>query len=166
MCSRDDIRNADTYDDLNGKHFAERTNDSVNADFIDAKERGALHTNSIHTNGIGRENLYKNFPYFQSAKMLVNCSSHDMLEGCCKLYLKLIVEHLVKCRWFSWEDLEKLVKEFPFRGTDCNSRPPVPKAKKMKIKASRKIIGTFAEISTFVRSFTQILFDCIKGVII
>ena len=36
------------------------------------------------------------------------------------------------------------------------------RAKKMKVKASRKVVGTFAEIGCLIRSITQILYDYIK----
>ena len=62
-------------------------------------------------------------------------------------------------KWVSWESLEQLIKTFKYKGRDANSRPPCISARKMKVKSSRKVIGTFSEIGNFIRSMTQLLFD-------
>ena len=85
------------------------------------------------------------------------------LEGCSKVWLKVILEHLVANKWFSWDSYEKNVKEFQFKGKDCDNRPPVLPGKTMKIKGSRRIIGTFSEIACLIRSLPQLLFDEIKN---
>ena len=90
---------------------------------------------------------------------IINLYSHDYLEGCVKKWLKVIFEHFVKTHWFTWEALETLIATYPYRYKDCNSRPAVPKAKKMKVKSTRRIIGTFSQISTLIRSFTQVAYD-------
>ena len=63
------------------------------------------------------------------------------LEGCAKLWLTLIIPHFVKNHWVSWERLEKDITNFPYRGTDCRSRPAAMRANKMKTKGTRKIVG-------------------------
>ena len=84
------------------------------------------------------------------------------LEGCSKVWLKVIMEHLVAKGWISWESFDTRVTDFPFRGKDSDNRPPVLPGKTMKIKGSRRIIGTFSEISCLIRSLPQLLFDHIK----
>ena len=90
------------------------------------------------------------------------CSSHDFLEGCSKRWLKLILEHFVKSHWISWEALEKIITKFPYKNKDSNNRPAILRSKQMKVKGSRRIIGTFAEVSNLIRSMTQLLYDHIK----
>ena len=88
---------------------------------------------------------------------------HDLLEGCAKLWLLIIIEHLFHCNWFSWEALEQAITRFPYQDRDANSRPPALLASKMKVKATRKVIGTFREIENFIRSFPQLLFNHIQN---
>ena len=59
----------------------------------------------------------------------------------------------------SWETLENMMVTFPYQRKDAKSKPAVLLSKKMKIKSSRKVIGTFSEISTLIRSFTQLIFN-------
>ena len=84
------------------------------------------------------------------------------LEGCVKKWLMLIFEHLVREKWISWLALERLITSFPYKGKDANNKP-ILSSKKMKQKVSRKIVGTFSEISCLLRSLTQIMFDHIKN---
>ena len=93
---------------------------------------------------------------------LANFSSHDLFEGCSKLWLLLIFEHFVESKWLTWDALEHLISSFPYKGRDANSRPAILLARKMKIKKSRKVIGTFSEIENLIRSITQMLYDHIK----
>ena len=58
--------------------------------------------------------------------------------------------------------MENMITNFPYRGTDARSRPATMREEKMKQKASRKIVGTFSEISTLIRSLPQVLFNHIK----
>ena len=78
--------------------------------------------NLIHINGVGNDSLFYGFPYFETSTMLPQCSSHDFLEGCVKTWLKIILENLVKAKWFSWDSIESMIEEFPFTGRDANSR--------------------------------------------
>ena len=50
---------------------------------------------------------------------------------------------LVKSRWFTWESLERSIATFPYHGKDANSKPALMKSKKMQLKNSRNIVGTF-----------------------
>ena len=85
-------------------------------------------------------------------------------EGCVKKHLKIIITHLVKQKWMSWDSLEQAITEFKYKGTDAASRPAVLQSKKMKNKSSRKIVGTFSQVSTLVRSFPMLIFDHIHDV--
>ena len=58
--------------------------------------------------------------------------------------------------------LKEWLKKFKFRGKDCNNRPAPMRSKVMKVKKSRRIIGTFAEVSCLVRSFSQMAYDNIQ----
>ena len=94
--------------------------------------------------------------------MPLKCTSHDLLEGCGKAWLLVILKHFVDKHWFSWDSLEELIKSFPYKGKDSLSKPAVMKGKKMKTKQSRRIVGTFSEVSTLIRSLSQIIYDQIK----
>ena len=59
------------------------------------------------------------------------------------MYLKIILEHFVKSGWLTWDSFEEMIISFPYRRKDANSRPAVLRGKKMKIKGTRKVIGTF-----------------------
>ena len=52
-----------------------------------------------------------------------------------------------------------LVKSFPYKGPDARSKQALLRSKKMKNKASRSIVGTFSEVSTFIRLLPLILYD-------
>jgi hypothetical protein len=39
------------------------------------------------------------------------------------MYMKLILEELVKKGWFSWDALERMMEKFKFRNKDSNNRP-------------------------------------------
>ena len=86
----------------------------------DVLEAEALNVKNV--NGVFEDGLFYDFPYFQTSEQLPQCSSHDFLEGCAKIWIKVIFEHLVTLKWFSWEMLEKLIKLFPYKGKDSASR--------------------------------------------
>ena len=43
-----------------------------------------------------------------------------------------------------------------------NFRPCILRAKQMKVKDSRRIIGTFSEVGNLIRSITQLLYDHVR----
>jgi len=157
FCSKTNMKMAEKYFEVHAKNHDKRTDDSLYNDFLESQEKEVT-----HINGVGHKSLYHEFPYFDSSKMLPQCSSHDLFEGCVKKWMKIIIEHFVELKWFSWEAFERIIKSFPYRGSDANSRPPVLRGKKMKVKRTRRIIGTFAEVSTLIRSFPQLIYDHIK----
>ena len=61
-----------------------------------------------------------------------------------------------------WQALEKIITDFPYKNKDANNRPATLRAKQMSNKGSRRVIGTFAELSNLIRSITQLLFNHIK----
>ena len=67
--------------------------------------------------------------------------------GCAKKFLKVIIEHMVKEKWITWQCLERLMKAFPYRGKDAVNKPAILLAKKMLKKDSRSIVGTFRDYS-------------------
>ena len=74
MCSRTDLKNALQYSDIHSSLFEERTDESLQANYLEAAQ---LKRNNI--NGVYTQALYFQFPYFISSKMLPQCSSHDFL---------------------------------------------------------------------------------------
>ena len=94
MCSRVSLCNAESYSDIHADAFEERTEDMLNANFLESQEISKHLTKTRHVNSIYRQSLYHNFPYFQSTLQLPQCSSHDLLEGCVKLWVKIILFNL------------------------------------------------------------------------
>jgi hypothetical protein len=119
MCSRVSLCNAETYSDIHSDIFEERTDDMLTANFLESQEISKHLTKTRHVNSIYRQSLYHNFPYFQSTLQLPQCSSHDLLEGCVKLWMKIILFNLVKLKWFPWEFLERAIETFPYSGKDA-----------------------------------------------
>jgi len=133
MCSISNLKLADKFEEIHSKNHIHRTDEMLYMDFLESQEKKV-----IHVNGVGGLSLFYEFPYFSSPLQLPQCSSHDFLEGCGKLRLRIILENLVQDKWFSWEALENILLSFPYRGTDANSRPAILRAKKMKNKGGRK----------------------------
>ena len=154
LVSRSDLCSA--YADIHSKNHQSRTDEMPIENYQEKEE-----INRTHVNGVHDLSLYHDFPFFNVCKQLPQYSSHDLLEGCVKLWFKLILEHFVKSKWFSWDTLEKMMSTFPYRGSDANSRPATLRAKKMKAKESRGIIGTFSEVSNLIQSFPQVAYDYI-----
>ena len=93
--------------------------------------------------GVGRTSLYVDFPFFDIGKQLPQCPSHDYMEGCSKLWIKLILENLVSEHWMSWEAIETIITTYRFKHKDAANRPAPLRAKIMKNKESRNVIGAF-----------------------
>ena len=89
----------------------------LHADVLESKDLGVKNVNGVFEDG-----LFYDFPYFQTTLQLPQCSSHDFLEGCAKTWMKIIFEHLVKQKWFTWEILERNIKGFPYKGKDAADR--------------------------------------------
>ena len=52
--------------------------------------------------------------------------------------------------------------DFKYVRKDANNKPAPLRSKKMKVKNTCNVIGTFAEISCLIRSFTQVVYNCIQ----
>ena len=74
-----------------------------------------------------------------------------------------ILEHFVESKWLTWDALEHLISAFPYKGRNANSRPAILLARKLKIKKSKKVKGTFSDIENLIRSIIQFLCNQIKG---
>ena len=130
---------------MHSKNFLKREDHQLQEDFLKSKEMGVL-----HFNGVGSQSLFYDFLHFQTSLQLPQCSSHDYLEGCAKLWLLLILEHLFKQKCLLWQSLERIIRSFPYKGKDARNRPTVLLSKKMKHKSSRQVIGTFSETRNFI----------------
>ena len=71
------------------------------------------------------------------------------MEGCSKLWLKLIFENLVSEKWMSWEAIETIITGYKFRNKDAANRPAPLRAQQMKNKESRKVIIIIIIISFY-----------------
>ena len=117
LCSRNDLNSAERYSDIHSNNFQPRTDEMFQNNYLEAKERRVG-----HINGVGNQSLFFDFPYFSTSNQLPQCSSHDFLEGCSKVWLKIILEHLIKQNWFNWEGFERMITSFKFRGKDADNR--------------------------------------------
>ena len=70
--SRTILCTAENYGEIHSKSQIARTNESINEDFEEAERLGPLQTN---VRGIAKRGLYFEFPHFDSAKMLPQCSA-------------------------------------------------------------------------------------------
>ena len=91
----------------------------------------------------------------------MDLSQSQISEGCAKLWILLILEHLVKKKWFSWLVIERILESYPYKGKDAANRPKLL-SKKMQQKCSRKIIGTFSEVRNLIQSLPQLLYNHIR----
>ena len=105
------------FSDISGENHVQRNDQMMYEDYIESKEK-----NVKHINGINQLSLFYDFPHFKTCVQLPKGSSHNYLEGCVKLYIKVILEHLVRKQWFDWKALKRVMKYFPYRGKDANSR--------------------------------------------
>ena len=76
MCSRTLLKTATKYEEIHSNNNEQRTNESLHANYLESKEIKRLHVNSVY-----KPSLYHKFPFFNTAKMLPQCSSHDFMEG-------------------------------------------------------------------------------------
>ena len=74
--STKDLIKANTYEDIHGNKYDERTNESLK-DSLALKEE----LNVTHVNGVGRKSLYTDFPYFNIGKQLPQCSMEASMKG-------------------------------------------------------------------------------------
>ena len=157
LLSRTTLKTAKKYEEIHFKNNERRTLESLRADYQEKVEENVPHIHCVQN-----ESVLIDFPHLDITVATPQCYSHDLLEGCLKQWMLLIVQHFVHQNWISWDSLEDTMRAFKYKGSDANNRPPAMKAKKMKRKDSRKIVGTFAEVSTLVRLFPQLLFDHIS----
>ena len=154
LCSSATLKNAITYREIHADNQIVRTDDSLNTDY---QEKISQNVPNVH--GVCKRSPFRDIPYFSVIQQLPFCYSHDVFEGAIKVWLQLLLEHLVKKKWLTWDALECLIRDFPYKGTDATSKPAPMKAKKMKIKNTRRIIGNFSQTSTLVRLLPQIIYD-------
>ena len=65
MVSRIALEKAERYDDIHARNHIARSNESFREDFEESQLLGVT-----HVNGVGRESVFKDFPYFDIAKVL------------------------------------------------------------------------------------------------
>ena len=84
------------------------------------------------------------------------CIGHDLFEGVIVYDLALIIKHLVKKKWFSYDTLNKRILQFNYVAHDRNDRPPP-----VAINA-KKLGGQAAENWCLLRLFSLIIFGLVK----
>ena len=90
LVSRNDLESAEQYDDIHAKNHEARNNASFEEDFEESKLLGVT-----HVNGVGRESVFKDFPYFDVAKMLPQGSFiNGLTHLCILLSIDIIYFHI------------------------------------------------------------------------
>ena len=157
LCTHTQLLSSKTYDEIHEQENDKRTLAMFDADLTDKDNMEVS-----HVNGVSEKSPFRDIPYFDLSLQVTHCYSHDLFEGCLKTWLLLILEHFISKKWLNWDSLEGLLSQFPYHGRDAVSHPAPMRAKKMKQKASRRIVGTFSEMATLMKLFTQIFYDVVK----
>jgi len=87
---------------------------------------------------------------------LAPCLAHDLFEGLIAYDLKLFIDYFVQEGWFSFNDLNKLLKTFPFTLSNKRDRPiPVE-------ETSARVKGGAWQVCVFLMTFPLIVRNHIK----
>ena len=63
MVARKNLCTAEDYSDIHGDNHEERNDEQMNLDYLEKQE-----TNVSHVNGVKRQGLFYQFPYFETSK--------------------------------------------------------------------------------------------------
>ena len=75
--------------------------------------------------GIFRNSAFNGLRYFHVCSPgLPPCLGHDIFEGIVRYDLALYIKDLVKKKWFSYEYLNRIMKNANLQGIDANDKPP------------------------------------------
>ena len=85
FCSLSNLHAATSFEDICSENFEKRTKQSYER-HVEAMEEGILEKQF----GVKRRSPFLDIPYFDIGKQLPQCFSHDLYEGCLKLYLQMI----------------------------------------------------------------------------
>ena len=64
MFDRKDLKSANDYSDISADKYEDRTDESLQANFIESQEK-----NRTHINGVYKQSLFYQFPHFITSKV-------------------------------------------------------------------------------------------------
>lgn len=84
------------------------------------------------------------------------CLAHDLFEGVIAFDLKLFIDYFVTKKWFSFQQLNKLIDSLPYSTEDRRDKPsPVEKNK-------IRILGNACQVWQFLRLFPLLIENYLK----
>ncbi|KAJ8667819.1 hypothetical protein QAD02_009482 [Eretmocerus hayati] len=107
--------------------------------------------------GLKFDSVFNKLKYFHvCAPGLPPCIGHDLFEGIVAYDLKMIIDYFVELEWFSIDELNQWIKDFPYSTEDVQDKPcPVSETK-------ARLDGGACQIWNFMRIFPLIIAERIK----
>ena len=107
--------------------------------------------------GIKRNSIFNSLDFFHVCSPgLPPCIAHDLFEGVVATDVMLIIRYFTASRWFSEDDINRRILDFPYLKTDAISKP-VP----IKTTATR-LVGNASQNWCFLRLFPLLVYDKVK----
>ncbi|KAK3913055.1 Telomere zinc finger-associated protein [Frankliniella fusca] len=100
--------------------------------------------------GIKEDSIFNTLKYFHSATHLVPCCAHDILEGVISWDLSGIIASLVKSKFFSYNLLNRRIKNFRCSGADAPNKPACVNVKGQKLGGHAVQNWTLLRILPFI----------------
>ncbi|XP_034239526.1 uncharacterized protein LOC117644297 [Thrips palmi] len=107
--------------------------------------------------GVKFDSPFNAIPGFHVCTGLPPCLGHDLMEGVIAHDLKLFIQYFVRKGWFKIEELNDMIKKFPYGLEDRKDRPPIIK----KLEKS-KLAGSAWQIYILLRLFPLIIYGHVK----
>ena len=151
--SKADRLNARSLEDIDEARTLRRNKAEVRKDY-EALESG----DKVGARGVVRRPLLDMIPHYDPLEFgsTSSCLGHDVLAGCLKEDLALIMRLLVMKGLVSWDDLSRMVNEFrkKLSGADNTSYPGTVKLRPSK---NFKLQGNMLQMATLARFLPLIL---------
>lgn len=109
--------------------------------------------------GIRYDSEFNRLPGFHVMKGLPGCAGHDWAEGIICYDLKLYIQYFVKEKWFTLEQLNKMIEKFPYCSEDRKDQPVI-----IKKLEKKRLAGGAWQVYNFLRLFPLIIYGFVKDV--
>lgn len=115
---------------------------------------------SVHHEGIKFDSLFNSLTYFHVASPgLPPCLGHDLFEGVVDYDMALFIQYFVAKKWFSYEELNRRLQLFPFKGRD--SADMLTSAVKPQ---GERIGGQAVQNWYFLRFFPLVVYGLVRNI--
>ena len=81
LCSLEDLKTVKEYSDISARNHVSRNDQVMQNDYLESQQQEVK-----HINGICDQSLFFEFPFFETSKMLPQCSFHDYLGSNHRVY--------------------------------------------------------------------------------